>query len=619
MARGLLEIGRSVGAWQRQSRLSKRIVLSVFAAIVGIETVILIPSVYRREQELLAHLQELSAATLQGILSEAAPNLDQLSPATVLDWVRRAQPLPQVRGGTLYTAQGQRVGSFGEAPVLTFDQVQSQTHRTWLDRRQRRYDALWQMSPLEGRYLLIVRHDTTGIQAKVVAFIGRIAGLVVLISGVVTWATLVVLQSILIAPILALRDDLLRAAPAALQESSLAPPEFASSAIAHQDDELGEVVMAFQEMFAQIYQAIAERRQAEQSLRESETRFRTLVEQAAEGIFVLDRQGNIIDVNQFAAQTLGYGRDELLQLSVADIHPHFDPQQFEQLWQQLSQGKTKTFETEHQRQNGTIFPVEIRAGIIMTGGQQFALGLVRDISERRQAEKVRTRLAEIGELAAMIVHEVRNPLATVFMALTGFKRFDLPRAGQLRLELALDEAERLQRLLNEILAYAKEQRLADEAIALNDLVAGLVERLQGLPVAQKRGIQVSMPETRIWVRGDRDKLKQVFINLITNACEAIPEGETVHWWIETEAQQVKICVRNGGEPIPPEILPKLTQPFVSTKASGNGLGLAITKRIVEAHGGRLAIASDGETGTTITVVLPSAPDLSNQEETLQNP
>jgi signal transduction histidine kinase len=111
----------------------------------------------------------------------------------------------------------------------------------------------------------------------------------------------------------------------------------------------------------------------------------------------------------------------------------------------------------------------------------------------------------------------------------------------------------------------------------------------------------------VLVRGDRDKLKQVFINLVTNAQEACDPGSVVTWMVYPPAEgKVTVSVHNQGAPIPPEVLPQITQPFFTTKPSGNGLGLAITKRIVEAHQGHLAIASSAELGTEVTVILPLA-------------
>jgi signal transduction histidine kinase len=105
--------------------------------------------------------------------------------------------------------------------------------------------------------------------------------------------------------------------------------------------------------------------------------------------------------------------------------------------------------------------------------------------------------------------------------------------------------------------------------------------------------------------GDKDKLKQVFINILRNACEAVTPGDIIKWKVDCcHINQVCINVHNGGEPIPSEFISKLSQPFFSTKSSGTGLGLAITKRIVNAHSGELSICSDLLTGTTVSVQLP---------------
>ncbi len=602
-----------------KSRLSQRIVLSVFTSIVAIETIILIPSVFRREGELLAQLSEISTATLVGAIGEADMSMEEIDPADLLSWLSRAKAVEAVIGGTLYTIDGQLIGSFGDKPQFSYAQATSgspslgirqflgsypQGKRSRLYRASQHYDAVWEMSPFEDQYLLIVRHDSSGVRAELVSFVWRIFGLVMLISAVVTLATMVVLRSILIKPVLALRSDLLKAAPAALQEEGAIAPQFLSRRY-NRGDELGEVIIAFGEMFERISGTIAQRRQAEGELRESETRFRTLVEQATEAIFVVNSQGQIVDSNQFARNYLGYSKEELSNLCLWDINQRFGTDEFQQLWAKVLTGEPITVESCHRRKDGSIFPVEVRIGMFEAEGEKRMLGLARDISARKEAEKAQARLAEIGELAAMIVHEVRNPLATVYMALTGFKRMELPPAGELRLEMAMEESERLQRLLNEILAYSRDQKLAGEEIEVGALVAELRESLQGLPMAAGREIVVATEGGQLSVTGDRDKLKQVFINLVTNACEAIPEGEVVTWKLEPQPDNwIKVQVHNGGEPIPPEVLPKLTQPFVSTKSGGNGLGLAITKRIVEAHGGTMAIESDAEQGTRVTVVLP---------------
>lgn len=105
------------------------------------------------------------------------------------------------------------------------------------------------------------------------------------------------------------------------------------------------------------------------------------------------------------------------------------------------------------------------------------------------------------------------------------------------------------------------------------------------------------------ILGDKDKLKQVFINIVRNACEAIAPGDIVKWKVDWHIDKVYININNGGEPIPSQVITKLSQPFFSTKPCGTGLGLAITKHIVNAHSGKLLISSDLLTGTTVSVQL----------------
>jgi signal transduction histidine kinase len=214
------------------------------------------------------------------------------------------------------------------------------------------------------------------------------------------------------------------------------------------------------------------------------------------------------------------------------------------------------------------------------------------------------RLAAIGEFAAMIVHEIRNPLTTVQMGLDYFKKLDLSEPAQTRLALAMDEAKRLANLLQEILSYSKPQILRLVEIDVDELVWELLIQLQSMPEAQGRLIEYRPLLSPILILGDSDKLKQVFINLIRNACEAVAVGEIVRWSAESSTEYVCISVQNGGTPIPANVISQLTQPFYSTKAEGTGLGLAIVKRIVEAHNGKLLIESSWQKGTIFSVQLP---------------
>lgn len=217
------------------------------------------------------------------------------------------------------------------------------------------------------------------------------------------------------------------------------------------------------------------------------------------------------------------------------------------------------------------------------------------------------RLAAIGEFATTIIHEIRNPLMTMLLGLNYFKRVEQSSVAQERLALALSEADRLERLLREILLYAKPQVLQLQELELNQWITKLFAELSERVSASGRQLNLITTTQPLTIHGDCDKLKQVLINLTTNAAEAIAEQESVTWsLVPTASNHVSIEIHNAGDPIPPTILPRLFEPFFTTKSTGTGLGLSIVKRIVEAHGGQLSIESSIEQGTTARVELPLA-------------
>jgi len=229
-----------------------------------------------------------------------------------------------------------------------------------------------------------------------------------------------------------------------------------------------------------------------------------------------------------------------------------------------------------------------------------------EVRSLRQQLAEKEHLAAVGTLAASIVHEIRNPLTTVGMWLDYCQRQNLPEPAQQRLVLAIEDGDRLQRLLDQILLYAKPQTLYRQAVDLNQLVAETLETLQHTPVARNHQLEFWPSRTPATTSADPDKLKQVLINLATNACEAVSDGDRVHIKVSSRGSD-RSClqVHNGGRPIPPDQLAKLTEPFFTTKATGTGLGLAIVQQIIDAHAGSLKLESSATAGTTVTVTLPS--------------
>lgn len=224
-----------------------------------------------------------------------------------------------------------------------------------------------------------------------------------------------------------------------------------------------------------------------------------------------------------------------------------------------------------------------------------------------------SRLAAIGEFASGIAHELRSPLTTIAMALGYLADQDQAPRAKRRLDLAVGEAERMRRLLDDILLYAKPLSLDPRPLALGEVlaahVASAAERHPG------HSIRLEPPSASFAVMADPDRLRQILTNLTDNACEAAPEGSEICWRIGSDALEaeggdgagageVRLAIQNPGDPIPSEQLSRLTEPFFSTKASGTGLGLAIVQRLVDHHGGRLSIRSSVEQGTTVEIALP---------------
>jgi sigma-B regulation protein RsbU (phosphoserine phosphatase) len=245
------------------SRLSRRIAFWVFISVIVIETLIFIPSYKNYEIELLSQLKEISAARVALIMKIAKPDA---SDSELYQHVKELQDNKLVVGGVLYRSDGEKVGAFGEMPELRIDNVQPGGMTFLLNGDGSYYDIACSPVELQRDYRLILRHDSSSVKQRLFAFFLRIAGLVVIISFVVTVGTWLTLRWIVVNPILDLRHDLIRAGESLSKDNQT--PDFHSAKV-HRNDELGEVIGAFRQMYRQISDAINERQKAEEALLES--------------------------------------------------------------------------------------------------------------------------------------------------------------------------------------------------------------------------------------------------------------------------------------------------------------------------------------------------------------
>jgi sigma-B regulation protein RsbU (phosphoserine phosphatase) len=245
------------------SRLSRRIAFWVFISVIVIETLIFIPSYKNREIELLSQLKEISAARVALIMKIAKPDA---SDSELFQHVKELQDNELVLGGVLYRSDGKKVGAFGKIPELRIDNVQPAGMTFLLNGDGSYYDIACSPVELQRDYRLILRHDSSSVKQRLLAFFLRIAGLVVIISFVVTVGTWLTLRWIVVNPILDLRHDLIRAGESLSKDNQT--PDFHSAKV-QRNDELGEVIGAFRQMYRQISDAINERQKAEEALLES--------------------------------------------------------------------------------------------------------------------------------------------------------------------------------------------------------------------------------------------------------------------------------------------------------------------------------------------------------------
>lgn len=350
----------------------------------------------------------------------------------------------------------------------------------------------------------------------------------------------------------------------------------------------------------------------EQRVGFEETRFRAVLDQAGESIFMIDfATGGFIDVNETACRILGYSRDELLTMSIGDIEAD-PPDWFSRV--KLGDAKANApTERYHVRKDGTKFPVELALSRRRYIGQDYILAVAREITERKEMEiqlAQADRLASVGVLAAGVAHEINNPLVYILNNVS-YVLSELPESlAELRSALreARSGAERVRDIVKDLKTFAR----SDERMGPTD-VTMLVD--SAVKVAENefkfRARIVRQYADDLPMVEANSRLGQVFLNLLLNAAHAIREGDpdknTITIGARREGDRVVVSVRDTGSGIEPEKLKKIFDPFYTTKpvGMGTGLGLSICRNIVHALNGEIHVQSEEGAGSTFTVYLPA--------------
>jgi signal transduction histidine kinase len=236
-----------------------------------------------------------------------------------------------------------------------------------------------------------------------------------------------------------------------------------------------------------------------------------------------------------------------------------------------------------------------------------------------QEELVRKeQLAAVGELSAVIAHEVRNPLAIMKNAVSGLRRVTLGDADRATLlEILDEEADRLNRLVHDLLAYARPVTLRGQPAEVGELVQDVVHAAASGGASHAVEVRIDLSDGPPTVHCDRDLLGRALSNVVENALQAMPAGGTLTVTSHAAAlhgrDAIALLFRDTGEGMDTLVRSKARDPFFTTRASGTGLGLAIVERVIRSHGGELNIESRYGSGTIVEVILPlerpsTAPD-----------
>ena len=259
------------------------------------------------------------------------------------------------------------------------------------------------------------------------------------------------------------------------------------------------------------------------------------------------------------------------------------------------------------RRDGSTFPLHLSVGELEVEGERKFTGIAHDLTARVEAEerlREQASLVKLGEMAAVIAHEVKNPLAAVSGAIQVIGgRLPAGSKDQAIVTEIIARLEALNGLINDLLLFArprKPQLAPTEIVSLLRLTADLLARD---PTFVNLSVEIS--GTAAPVVGDAELLKIVFQNLIINAAQAMQGTGVIHVSVTTGEGTVRITIADSGPGIPPEARERLFQPFFTTKARGTGLGLATAKRLVEAHRGTIRLDCPEGGGTTVTVQLPA--------------
>lgn len=375
---------------------------------------------------------------------------------------------------------------------------------------------------------------------------------------------------------------------------------------------VGEMQFGGERRFTGMLHDLTKRARLEGELGASEARWRAVVDSAVDAIIVIDAHGRVEAFNPAAERLFGYGAAEVLGQNVDLLMPPpYRAEHDTYLSRYLATGRAKIIgkgrEVQGQRKDGTTFPLHLSVGQMTIQGERKFTGILHDLTDRVQMEarlSEQAALARLGEMAAVVAHEVKNPLAGIRGAVQVFASRLSDGVNTQILKEIIARIDALDRMMKDLLLFARPPQPKYSATEVVPLVASIASLMSQDPSAS--GVDVDITGEAPPFPADAEMLRIVFQNLLINGVHAMQGKGRIRVAVEAGESTCEIAFTDGGPGIPSEIREKIFTPFFTTKSRGSGLGLPTAKRLVEAHRGQLVIDSPPAGGTTVVVRLPTA-------------
>ncbi len=367
---------------------------------------------------------------------------------------------------------------------------------------------------------------------------------------------------------------------------------------------------------------ISERKRMERELKEANEFLMNLIESSVDGIIVTNMKGDILIFNKGAENILGYKAEEVVgKMNIRSIYP---PGVAKEVMEKLRNheygglGRLTSFPILHRRKDGELIEGDLSASVIYDeeGKEIASVGIFKDLRERlgieRELQKTQQallqseKLAAMGRLTSQIAHELNNPIYGIMNTLELLKT-EIPPENKRRkiLELALSETQRLAEMLRNMLSFSKPEEEKRRPIKMNELIGGILLVMEKQMRESNIKVETAFDDEIPEVMASTNQMRQVMLNILKNAKEAMPKGGTLTVRTSKEDKHVLIHVQDTGVGIPEEIRDKIFEAFFTTKqkVKGVGLGLSVCYGIIKDHGGEIKVESEEGKGTTFTIRL----------------